>query len=46
VVIPIAYGSDADISTLNSIARAANTKVQSGDPEEIRTLLELISSYF
>jgi Ca-activated chloride channel family protein len=46
VVIPIAYGSDADIATLNSIARAANTKVQSGDPEEIRTLLELISSYF
>ncbi len=46
VVIPIAYGSDADIRTLSSIAQAANTRVQSGDPDEIRTLLELISSYF
>ena len=46
VVIPIAYGSDADIATLNAIARAANTRVQPGDPDEIQALLELISSYF
>ncbi|MFP4321313.1 MAG: vWA domain-containing protein [Anaerolineales bacterium] len=46
VVIPIAYGGDADIRTLSSIAEASNTRVQSGDPDEIRTLLELISSYF
>lgn len=46
VVIPIAYGADADISTLNAFAMAASTRVQSGDPAEIRTLLELISSYF
>jgi len=46
VVIPIAYGADADTRTLQAIARAANTRVQSGDPNEIITLLELISSYF
>lgn len=46
VVIPIAYGGDADIATLNAIARASSTKVQSGDPNEINTLLELIASYF
>jgi len=46
VVIPIAYGNNADIATLNAIARASNTTVQSGDPQEIRTLLELIASYF
>jgi hypothetical protein len=31
---------------LNSIARAASTKVQSGDPKDIQSLLEIISSYF
>ncbi|HLA45830.1 MAG TPA: VWA domain-containing protein [Aggregatilineales bacterium] len=46
VVIPIAYGADADISILNAFARAGNTRVQSGNPDEIRLLLELISSYF
>jgi Ca-activated chloride channel family protein len=46
IVIPIAYGSDADIATLNAIARAANTRVQPGNPDEIQALLELISSYF
>jgi Ca-activated chloride channel family protein len=46
VVIPIAYGADADTSVLQAIARASNTRLQSGDPDEITTLLELISSYF
>jgi Ca-activated chloride channel family protein len=46
VIIPIAYGSDADAATLQSMARAANTRLQSGDPSQITTLLELISSYF
>jgi Ca-activated chloride channel family protein len=46
IVIPVAYGSDADIQTLNSIARSSATKVQSGDPSNISQLLELISSYF
>lgn len=46
LVIPVAYGSDADIAALNSIARASATKVQSGDPSEILKVLEVISSYF
>lgn len=46
LIIPVAYGSDADIATLNSIARASATKVQSGDPEDILQVLQIISSYF
>ncbi len=46
LVIPVAYGSDADISALNAIARASSTKVQSGDPKDIQKVLEIISSYF
>ncbi|MGB7536972.1 MAG: extracellular solute-binding protein [Anaerolineales bacterium] len=46
LIIPVAYGSDADIASLNSIARASATKVQSGDPKDISKLLEIISSYF
>ncbi|MBN1994795.1 MAG: extracellular solute-binding protein [Anaerolineae bacterium] len=46
IVIPVAYGGDADINALNSIARASATRVQSGNPEDIQQLLELISSYF
>ena len=46
LVVPVAYGSDADINALNAIARASATKVQSGDPKDIQRVLELISSYF
>jgi Ca-activated chloride channel family protein len=46
IVIPVAYGGDADINALNGIARASATRVQSGDPENIQTVLEIISSYF
>jgi Ca-activated chloride channel family protein len=46
IVIPVAYGNDADVGTLGSIARAATTKVQSGDPANIGKVLEIISSYF
>jgi Ca-activated chloride channel family protein len=46
IVIPVAYGGDADINALNSIARASATKVQSGDPANIQTVLEVIGSYF
>jgi len=46
IVIPIAYGSDADVGKLSAIARAATTKVQSGDPSNIGTILQIISSYF
>ncbi|HLY28150.1 MAG TPA: hypothetical protein VKQ72_17525, partial [Aggregatilineales bacterium] len=46
IVIPIAYGKDADVGTLSSIARASTTKVQSGDPSNIGSILQIISSYF
>jgi Ca-activated chloride channel family protein len=46
IVIPVAYGSDADINALNTIARASNTRVSSGDPQNILGVLEIISSYF
>jgi Ca-activated chloride channel family protein len=46
IVIPVAYGADADIQTLNAIARSSNTSVQSGDPANIRRVLDLIGSYF
>ena len=46
IVIPVAYGADADINALNSIARSSNTSVQSGDPENILQVLEIIGSFF
>jgi Ca-activated chloride channel family protein len=46
LIIPVAYGSDADINALNAVARASSTKVQSGDPANILKVLEIISSYF
>lgn len=46
IVIPVAYGGDADINALNAIARASATRVQSGDPDNIQKVLEIISSYF
>jgi Ca-activated chloride channel homolog len=46
LIIPIAYGSDADINALNSIARASSTRVLSGDTADINTILQVVSSYF
>ncbi len=46
IVIPVAYGSGADTDTLGSIARASNTRLQSGDPKNILAVLNIISSYF
>jgi Ca-activated chloride channel family protein len=46
ILIPVAYGGDADIQALNALARASSTKVQSGDPQSILGVLEIISSYF
>lgn len=46
IVIPVAYGSNADITTLNSIARTSATTVQSGDPNNISRVLEIIGSFF
>jgi Ca-activated chloride channel family protein len=46
VIIPIAYGADADGTTLNAIARASATRLLSGDPGSIGELLALLGSYF
>jgi Ca-activated chloride channel family protein len=46
MVIPLAYGSDADLSTLNAIARASFSTVFSGDPSNISDLLAFLSGYF
>jgi Ca-activated chloride channel homolog len=46
IVVPVAYGSNADIRALGEIARASSTRVQSGDPQNILGVLEIISSYF
>ncbi len=46
IVIPLAYGSDADTTTLQAIADASFTRVISGDPSNIRELLALLSGYF
>jgi Ca-activated chloride channel homolog len=46
IVIPVAYGSNADVEVLNSIARASSTTVQSGDPNNITGVLQIIGSYF
>lgn len=46
LIFPVAYGDDADISALNTIARTSSTKVISGDESGIQQLFELLSSYF
>jgi Ca-activated chloride channel family protein len=46
LIIPIAYGGDADINALNAIARASSTRVLSGDTNDVSTILEVVSSYF
>lgn len=46
IVIPIAYGSDADRPTLNSYARSSGTLLIDGDPRNIDDLLRFLSEYF
>lgn len=46
IVVPVAYGSNADVTTLNTIARASNTRIQSGNPSSIQRVLQLLGSYF
>ncbi|MCU0498101.1 MAG: extracellular solute-binding protein [Anaerolineae bacterium] len=46
IVVPVAYGGDADIPTLQSIARASATRVVFGDPENILDVLRVLSAYF
>ncbi|XWX04414.1 VWA domain-containing protein [Aggregatilineales bacterium SYSU G02658] len=48
IVVPVGYGrlSDDLIRVLQRIAAASNTTWQSGDPNNIGRILELISSFF
>jgi Ca-activated chloride channel family protein len=46
VVFCIAYGGDADLETLQAIAEASGGQVREGDPETIRDLYKILSTYF
>ncbi len=46
IVVPIAYGSDADIRSLGSIAAASRSEVISGDPSSILDVLTALSGYY
>jgi Ca-activated chloride channel family protein len=46
VIFSIAYGSDADMGTLERIAGASGGQVRTGDVETIRGLYKILSTYF
>jgi Ca-activated chloride channel homolog len=46
IVVPVAYGANADIRSLDRIAAASNTTRQSGDTGSIQKVLEILSSFF
>ncbi|MCC7353036.1 MAG: substrate-binding domain-containing protein [Anaerolineae bacterium] len=46
VVFGIAFGKDADLSALQSLANATNGQVRRGDLETIRQLYKILSTYF
>lgn len=46
ILVPVAYGSDADIRSLSRLASASKTTLLSGDPNNIQQLLNLIGSFF
>jgi len=46
VVFCVAYGSDADMETLEEIADAAGGQTRRGSPETIQQLYKLLSTYF
>ena len=46
IVVPVAYGANADIRSLDRIATASNTTRQSGDTSSIQKVLEILSSFF
>ncbi len=46
ILVPVAYGSDADIRSLSRLATASKTTLLSGDPNNIQQLLNLIGSFF
>ena len=46
VVFCVAYGSDADMDVLETIAAAAGGQARRGSPETIQELYKLLSTYF
>jgi Ca-activated chloride channel homolog len=46
VVFAIAFGKDADMNVLQSLANATNGQVRKGDVETIRQLYKILSQYF
>ncbi len=46
VVFCIAYGDDADYGALEALAEATDGQVRTGDPESIRQLYKILSTYF
>jgi Ca-activated chloride channel family protein len=46
VIFTIAYGGDADLNTLRTLAEASGGQMRIGDPETIRELYRLLSQYF
>jgi Ca-activated chloride channel family protein len=46
VIFCIGYGSDADESTLRALAESSGGQYYAGDPETIRRLYKILSSYF
>ena len=46
IVFTIAFGSDADMGTLQTLAESTGGQVRQGDPETIRELYKILSTYF
>jgi Ca-activated chloride channel family protein len=46
IVFCVAYGEDADLEMLQAIAEPTSGQVLQGDPETIRQLYKILSSYF
>jgi len=46
IVFSVAYGSDADMKVLDTLAKASGGQVRTGTPETIRELYKILSSYF
>jgi Ca-activated chloride channel family protein len=46
VIVPVAYGADADLAALGAIAEASSTNLIIGETGNIDALLDLISGYF
>jgi hypothetical protein len=46
VIFCIAFGSDADYGTLDTIARPTDGQVREGDLETIQQLYKILSTYF